>query len=118
MSAARASSSPLTRTRHPLLPPPDVAWGSPDRGAGLLAFDECRNLGYRVQVVGHKLRIVDVDPVALLQVTDELEDAGRIHDAALLERVVIGEGEAARCVAKQKVIDDERAQFLKKSFHR
>src|SRR5882672_8276542 len=98
MSAARRSSSSLTRTGDGLFV--------------LLALDEARDLRHRIQVVRHQFRVLDLNPVLLLEVADELEDACRIDNAAFLERIVVGEGEPSGLVSKQEVIDDERAQPL------
>src|SRR3954464_14968698 len=79
-----------------------------------LLLHEPRDLADRIEILGHQLVIGDDDRIPLLQVTHQLEDAGRIDDAPFLEGVVVCERKASRLDAKQKVIDDECPQFLSK----
>src|SRR5262245_23251296 len=49
--------------------------------------------------------------------TDELENSGRVDDATLLERVVVGKRKRRRLVAEQEVFDYECAKFMNEGLH-
>ena len=55
----------------------------------LLSIDETRDLRYRVEVVGHDLLIADGNRIFVLEMTHQLQDAGRIDDAELLKGVLV-----------------------------
>ena len=61
-----------------------------------------------VEVLRHHLLVVDGDAVGLLEEADQLEEAGRVEDVLLHERVAVGAADAAR--PSMKLSRDELAR--------
>src|SRR5258708_641763 len=57
----------------------------------LLAGDKGGDVGDRFEVVGHHLAVLDLDAKLAFEKVDHLEHAGRVDDAVIEQRGVIGE---------------------------
>src|SRR5690606_37647557 len=62
-----------------------------------------------IQVLGHQLRVLDLDAEGLLEKEDQLQESRGIHDALSQERRVVGE---TRVVSEQEGVDDEGTDEL------
>src|SRR5512132_4694673 len=59
----------------------------------------------RVEVLGNEILVVELDRVPRLQEAHQLQHAGRIDDAVVEERHVVGEPDVV--VPQEKAVDDE-----------
>lgn len=72
-----------------------------------LAIDEPCDECNRIEVFRHELFVLNDDVIRVLEEAHELQDAGRVDDGSLLERILVGEREAAGFLTEEEVIDDE-----------
>ena len=75
-----------------------------------LPFDEGGHALDRIEIRGDELLVRDRDRVFGLDEGDELQDARRVDDAALEERVAVAELSIA--LPEQEVVDDELAYLV------
>src|SRR6266705_3569236 len=75
------------------------------RIAAPLPIDELAEPRDGIEVLGHDLLVADGDAERFLDERDQLQDAGRVDDPPLRERIVERQGRAA--VAEQEILDDE-----------
>jgi len=81
-----------------------------DAGAfgGQLAFNEACDTLDRIEIRRHELVVLDRDAVLAFEEANQLEDASRVDDPAVEERLTVVE---ILILPKQKVFDDELTDF-------